>query len=129
MGRKDPGPQKYKESNKIDTSFCFKVLHQDKYWTDLILRPHRNEIIAGYNTTPGEKFAIRYPPYNWQRFTRSRSENDCSIPQYEYYLKHNLYIKSAVETQNLLGLQTKNVTFRNYTPKSLSQEVNMGMWI
>ncbi|KAH1018844.1 hypothetical protein HUJ05_006535 [Dendroctonus ponderosae] len=83
--------------------------------------------VCKYNTTPGEKFAIRYPPYNWQRFTRSRSENDCSIPQYEYYLKHNLYIKSAVETQNLLGLQTKNVTFRNYTPKSLSQEVNMGI--
>ncbi|KAL1502396.1 hypothetical protein ABEB36_007542 [Hypothenemus hampei] len=85
---------------------------------------------SSYNTTPIDKYTSRYPKQeSCQKFKRSKSEHDCSINNYEYYLKHNLYIKSAVGNTNVLNYQMKKVSFRNYTPKILSQEVNMGMWI
>ncbi|EFA05529.1 hypothetical protein TcasGA2_TC015716 [Tribolium castaneum] len=59
-----------------------------------------------YNTTPNEKHA----------------QND--------YLKNNLHIKTCVcGSREILKFQSKKTNFRNYTPKILNQEVNMGMWM
>lgn len=128
MGRSDPGPQKYKESNKIDCKYHQRVhSHHNQYWTEIAFR-NKNDIVTRFSTTPSDRFVSRYRQDNCHKFTRSKSEHDCSIAHNEY-LRHNLYIKSAVEKQNALSFQLKKVSFRNYTPKILSQEVNMGMWI
>lgn len=49
--------------------------------------------------------------------------------QYDY-IRNNLYIKSAVDREKtILKFQLKKVSIRNYTPKTINQEINMGMWI
>lgn len=63
-------------------------------------------------------------PSNKQRknaeFSRSHAD----------YLKRNLYIKSALDKEScLLRFQAKKLSIRNYIPKIINQELNMGMWI
>ncbi|XP_066258155.1 uncharacterized protein [Euwallacea similis] len=132
MGRTDPGPQKYKESNNKtnDSRFCLKVPHQDRNFGDLCWKSKKKEDIVRYNTTPADKFTTKHPLQDCPKIRRCQSEhNHSSSDQYEHYLRHNLYIKSAIENQNLLNSQIKKNSIRNYTPKILSQEVNLGMWI
>lgn len=50
--------------------------------------------------------------------------NSGTTQSLDSYFKKHLYIKSKVET----GVESK-VSLRNYTPKALYQELNMGMWI
>lgn len=51
------------------------------------------------------------------------------IPSRFDYLRNNLCIKTGIANQEALKFQMKKITLRNYTPKILNQEVNMGMWI
>lgn len=55
----------------------------------------------------------RYPvqPFNTQFKQQSKSD----------YIRRHLYIKCCVNRNKL--------TIRNYTPKVISQEINMGMWM
>ncbi|XP_076256308.1 uncharacterized protein LOC143193801 [Rhynchophorus ferrugineus] len=126
MGRSDPGPQKYKESNQIDCNHWQKLHSQQKYRTEVVLRSKTNDFVKGFSTTGDKIPSSRYCAHHCPRVRRSKSEPDCSQFQ---YLRHNLYIKSAVEKQNDFNFQKKKVSFRNYTPKILRQEVNMGMWM
>lgn len=46
------------------------------------------------------------------------------------YLRNNLCIKSCIgKHPEELKFQMRNANFRNYTPKILNQEINLGMWI
>lgn len=53
----------------------------------------------------------------------TQSQND--------YMKRHLYIKSCVdnETSAPWRFQAQKVSIRNYTPKAINQELNMGMWM
>lgn len=46
------------------------------------------------------------------------------------YMKHHLLIKSCLDKErSLLRTGVKKISIRNYTPKILGQEINMGMWM
>lgn len=46
------------------------------------------------------------------------------------YMKRHLYIKTGVDHErSVLRYQLKKVSIRNYTPKAINQDINMGMWI
>ncbi|RZC35276.1 hypothetical protein BDFB_013496 [Asbolus verrucosus] len=70
--------------------------------------------------------------YIRQKKDKSRSTNDPPHPtkaQFDY-LKNNLHIKFCIcGSRELLKFQTAKLSFRNYTPKILDQEINMGMWM
>lgn len=123
---------------------------KEKYKTDLIARARAKENLkASYNTTPGDKFCsrnfyeidnqlrnknnLRYGDKRRQLEATYKTyfpqfENEEHISQFDY-LRNNLCIKSCIGTRDVLKFQMKKITFRNYTPKILNQEVNMGMWI
>lgn len=48
---------------------------------------------------------------------------------FESYFKNHLYIKSRVDTTETLFGVERRISFRNYIPKVIIQEINMGMWI
>lgn len=78
---------------------------KEKFLTDFREKKPRENF---YNTSPNEK--------------HKDAQND--------YLRNNLQIKTCVcGNLEILKFQTKKVSFRNYTPKILNQEVNMGMWM
>lgn len=59
------------------------------------------------------------------------SEIDNNHHQVHDYMKHHLLIKSCLDKERSL-LRTgpiKKISIRNYTPKILGQEINMGMWM
>lgn len=47
------------------------------------------------------------------------------------YIRNNLQIKSCLgANRNIFTFHSKkNLTIRNYTPKILNQEINMGLWM
>lgn len=111
MGRCDCDLKKCKNYNEIK----FK----EKYKTEFIIRNRTtdNSIYNNYNTTPTDKFTSRNQPY---------LQYKNPVDQYNY-LRNNLIIKSGVENQD--SRYPKKISIRNYTPKILNQEINMGMWI
>lgn len=150
MNKPDPGQKKSKYPNAES---------RIKYKTDIIVRPKLKELFTPlYNTTPVEKYSWRpssdkksEPNYyfkiaehhkNQISFGKNKSEADwknsdesqnhyhqsSSKSQFEY-INNNLCIKSCIGNREVLRFQMKKVSFRNYTPKILNQEINMGMWI
>lgn len=123
---------------------------KEKYKTDLLSRARVKENLkVSYNTTPVDKFSarnlyendnqlrnknnLRYGDQKRQREATYKTyfpqfENEEHISQFDY-LRNNLYIKTCLGNCDVLKCQMKKITFRNYTPKILNQEVNMGMWI
>ncbi|KAK5638303.1 hypothetical protein RI129_012598 [Pyrocoelia pectoralis] len=46
------------------------------------------------------------------------------------YIKQHLYIKCCVDKEKApWKFQAQKISFRNYTPKTINQEMNMGMWM
>ncbi|KAJ3620553.1 hypothetical protein MTP99_004492 [Tenebrio molitor] len=102
----DPFPKKQKNPS---------AKPKDKYQTEYYLREKRSRENY-YNTAPNENKS------NKETSHPSRAQHD--------YLRNNLHIKSCVcGNREILRCQTKKISFRNYTPKILNQEINMGMWM
>ncbi|XP_018569558.1 uncharacterized protein LOC108909651 isoform X2 [Anoplophora glabripennis] len=120
MGRSDPRPDRQKDPSDDD-----KI--KDKYKTELIIRPRCKEVIKqAYNTTPVAKNSPKNQDKKKDDHTSDRRTDDS--PQFEY-IKKNLCIKTCIGNGEVLRFQVKKVTIRNYTPKILNQEINMGMWM
>lgn len=118
MGRPDPEPNKHKDLRDDRT--------KDKYKTELIIRPKNKEITRQIcNTTPADKYSPKQHPKRKDEHADRRTD---SSPQFEY-IKKNLCIKTCIGNGEVLRFQVKKVTIRNYTPKILNQEINMGMWM
>lgn len=107
----------------------------NKFKTDLIVRTKTKEHAPpSYNTTPGDKYTCRHHEERAEKsvhFTDREfvvERREVHSAQYDY-IKNNLCIKSCIGDREVLRFQMKKVSFRNYTPKILNQEVNMGMWI
>lgn len=139
---------------KIYTHKGDKKLKQ-KYNTDLIFRPKENSSKLSHNTTPTaaqvaytshekdnnqlrNKKNLRFSDKKAQQPTANgNDEPKTYFPQFgceEYisrfdYLRNNLCFKTGIAKREVPKFQMKKVTLRNYTPKILNQEVNMGMWI
>lgn len=47
------------------------------------------------------------------------------------YMRNHLFIKSRLDSERTLlrPPATNKISIRNYTPKILGQEINMGMWM
>lgn len=47
------------------------------------------------------------------------------------YMRNHLFIKSRLDQERTLlkPPNTNKISIRNYTPKILGQEINMGMWM
>lgn len=46
------------------------------------------------------------------------------------YMRNHLFIKSCLDQERtLIRSAPKKISIRNYTPKILGQEINMGMWM
>lgn len=117
MGRSDPGPNKHRDLSHGDDRI------KDKYKTELIVRPKNKEAIRqAYNTTPADKYTPKKHP------DKKKEETTDHSPQFEY-IKKNLCVKTCIGNGEVLRFQVKKVTIRNYTPKILNQEINMGMWM
>lgn len=107
MGKSDPEP-----------SHPTRFIPKEKYNTEIYLRDKYKTSHNYYHTTPNDK-------YKKKTNASEHRENN----QFDY-LKKNLFIKSRVDTEcELWQFQQRKVSFRNYTPKILNQEVNMGMWM
>ncbi|KAK9871984.1 hypothetical protein WA026_015229 [Henosepilachna vigintioctopunctata] len=113
MGKRDPSPI---QKNII-------LVPKEKYQTEVILREkYQHPVQNHYNTTSNDK-------YTGYKKRTSSSEQKKEVTQFDY-IKHNLLIKSCVCSESKLWqIQPKKKSFRNYTPKILDQEVNMGMWM
>lgn len=126
---------------------------KQKFNTEQISRPNeKDHFRSSYNTTPaGNQKNSSYENGNQLRnkknlrFSDKKGQQqqvvcktyfphfggeDCEefISQFDY-LRNNLCIKTGIGNHQVLKFQMKKVTLRNYTPKTLNQEVNMGMWI
>ncbi|CAH2009399.1 unnamed protein product [Acanthoscelides obtectus] len=112
--------------------------HKEKFKSEPYLRSKVKEIPA-YNTTPGDKYYCRHvccdkekKPEKKVSFRDRRKdslvEEAFYSAQFEY-IRNNLCIKFCIGNRDLFRFQRKKVSIRNYTPKSLNQEVNLGMWI
>ncbi|KAL3271323.1 hypothetical protein HHI36_021811, partial [Cryptolaemus montrouzieri] len=113
MGKSDPVPSKPNS----------RFIPQEKYNTEIYLRDkYKYPTHNHYNTTPNDKYSGYKKRVNQQEQKKEVSQFD--------YIKHNLFIKSCVGSEfELWQFQAKKKSFRNYTPKILDQEANMGMWI
>lgn len=131
----------------MSKSICFKNkthsetkehVSNEKFNTDLFSRSKSTENFkAFYYSTPSDKFKnkkiLRFCDKHTQREPSfqvcfQKLKHESCIPQFEY-LRNNLCIKTRIGTQDGLQFQMKKISFRNYTPKILNQEMNMGMWI
>lgn len=102
MGKSDHWSKKLKNSSATN-----------KYSTEYIVR-EKHHFPSWIKTTP--KYELR-------------SLNESPINHFEY-LKNNLHIKTCIwGNKQVLEFQVKKISFREYTPKILDQEINMGMWI
>lgn len=94
-----------------------KFIPKEKYNTEIYLRDKYKTNQNYYNTTPNDKY-------------KRNNVSEQRVTNHFDYLKHNLFIKSRVGTDCAeWQFQQQKISFRNYTPKILNQEVNMGMWI
>lgn len=57
-----------------------------------------------------------------QYYQQKTPQNTDSDAQYEY-IRNHLYIKTGIQGGK------KKSSFRNYIPKVINQEINMGMWM
>lgn len=123
---------------------------KQKYATDLGCKSNlKDNLKVSYDTTLVDKFASRISFENDDqlrnkkkfRFCDKKRQQEATRKTYfsqfgsdEFssqfdYLRNNLCIKTCIANQKVVKLQMTKITFRNYTPKILSQEVNIGMWI
>ena len=90
------------------------------------------------NRLPSAKTKEKFLTDNYIREKKKREhfynttayENRCKQDPSHDYLRNNLHIKFCVcGSREVSTFPNKKVSFRNYTPKILNQEINMGMWM
>ncbi|KAJ8958489.1 hypothetical protein NQ318_002283 [Aromia moschata] len=121
MGTTDPGPKRCKDPSD-DPNI------KNGYNTEFIVRSKGKIDVPRqvYDTTPGDRLSSKVAADKQRQLDDARRH--CCISQFDY-LRNNLRIKSCVGNREVFRFQMKKITIRNYTPKILRQEVNMGMWI
>lgn len=101
--------------------------YKEKYQTEYIKRA------ISTNIQPKEKFSTA--PCTPKEKAVINNCYICSVGKIQTtqndYIKRHLYIKSCVDNeQSVWKFQPQQkVSIRNYTPKAINQEMNMGMWI
>lgn len=114
-----------------------EVIFKDKYHTDHIKkRPLDIKLKQKYSTTPLDKFTSR--DLHWQpqeetdpavTWTNWIKDKEVFVHAQRDYMKRHLFIKSCIDRDLALKFQAKKTNLRNYTPKAIDQEVNLGMWM
>lgn len=131
MGKSD-----FAKVQVVHWSSSQEVIFRDKYHTDhLKKRPLDIKLKQKYSTAPLDKFTSRdlhLPSQNpdpevcWTRWSKDK---DVFAHAQKDYMKRHLFIKSCIDRDRGLKFQVKKANLRNYTPKVIDQEVNLGMWM
>lgn len=126
MGKFGFNPTKFIHWDLTATNLKYK----EKYHTAYKKRP------ANTNVQPKEKYSTT-PYIAKEKVTRNvnyistniKGEDSKQTSQNDY-MKRHLYVKSCVDKeQSEWKFQEQKVSIRNYTPKVINQEINMGMWM
>lgn len=121
MGKNDPWQLNHPPNYE-------NIIFKSKYKTEYIPREKCHHPIH-FNSAPHNKKREPKQDQKSPENPKNAPNQQPGIDEQKEYLRKNLLIKCCVDKERTIPLQTKKVSIRDYKPKVITQEIDMGMWI